>query len=145
MQGLETAPFQAIVVSTGREVHLSFPVMTISFHRPDHGFWANATSNELYRLDLQELFTHLFCANQRTTEAFLEWIPGSYHAGLDLCEQASYKLAMLKAPIRYSNEDSDRRQDVSAWAMASVPVAIWVEWRNVLASQRWDAEKLAAV
>lgn len=122
--------------------------MTISFNRPDYGFWANATSDELYMLDLQELFTHLFCANQRTTEAFLQWVPSSYHAGLELSEQAAHKLAMLTAPITYSNEDCDKRQDVSAWAMANVPAGMWVEWRNVVAYQRYkverEAQKLAA-
>jgi hypothetical protein len=123
--------------------------MTRSFQRPDHAFWANATSNELYGLDLQELFTHLFCANQRTTEAFLEWLPSSYHAGLDLCEQAAHKLIMLKAPISYCNEDCDRRQAMSSWAMATVPAAMWIEFRNWLANQRHmaerEAKRLAAV
>lgn len=117
--------------------------MTISFKRPDHGFWANATSDELYMLDLQELFTHLFCANQRTTEAFLKWVPSSYHAGLELSEQAAHKLVMLTAPITYSNEDCDKRQDVSAWAMANVPAGMWVEWRNVVAYQRYKVEREA--
>lgn len=117
--------------------------MAISFQRPDHAFWANATSDQLYRLDLQELFTHLFCANQRTTEAFLKWVPSSYHAGLELSEQAAHRLAMLTAPITYSNEDCDRRQAVSAWVMANVPAGMWVEWRNVVACQRHEAERNA--
>jgi len=117
--------------------------MAISFQRPDHKFWAIATSSELYGLDLQELFTHLFCANQRTTEAFLKWLPSSRHAGLDLCDEAGRKLAMLQAPITYSNEDFDRRQCVSAWAMTSVPAACWVDFRNEAAWQRLDAEHKA--
>lgn len=125
-------------------LHHLLPIMTRSFQRPDHAFWANATSNELYGLDLLELFTHLFCANQRTTEAFLEWLPSYHHAKFELCVQAANKLAMLKAPITYCNEDCDKRADVSAWAMANVPAGMWVEWRNVLAAQRWSAEKLTA-
>jgi hypothetical protein len=123
--------------------------MTISFKRPDHHFWANATSTELYSLDLHELFTHLFCANQRTTEAFLEWLPESYHATNEMRKQSSIKLSMLKAPITYSNEDCDKRQDISSWALHSVPAGLWMEFRNLLAAQRWDAERdaqrLAAV
>ena len=120
-----------------------FPAMTLSFKRPDHHFWANATSDELYSLDLQELFAHLFCANQRTTEAFLAWLPESYHATDELRTQAAGKLAMLQAPIFYCNQDCDNRQAVSSWAMNSVPAGLWVEFKNFLAYQRLDAERNA--
>lgn len=114
--------------------------MALSFARPDYTLWASATSSELYSLDLQELFNHLFLANQRTTVAFLQWLPTSYYVGQDLAEFADHKLFMLQAPITYSNEDSDRRQDVSAWAMGNIPVARWIEWRNHVAYQRHIVE-----
>jgi len=117
--------------------------MALSFQRPDHHFWANATSDELYSLDLHELFTHLFCANQRTTEAFLEWFPESYYATDELRTQAAGKLAMLKAPIFYCNQDCDNRQHVSSWAMNTVPAGLWVEFKNFVAYQRLDAERNA--
>jgi hypothetical protein len=115
------------------------PAMTLSFKRPDHHFWANATSDELYSLDLQELFTHLFCANQRTTEAFLTWLPESYYATDELRTQAAGKLSMLQSPIFYCNQDCDNRQHVSSWAMNTVPAGLWVEYKNHLACQRLDA------
>jgi hypothetical protein len=117
--------------------------MTLSFKRPDHHFWANATSHELYSLDLQELFAHLFCANQRTTEAFLAWFPESYYATPELCKQAANTLAMLQAPIFYCNQDCDNRQAVSSWAMNNVPAGLWVEFKNLVACQRMDAERNA--
>jgi hypothetical protein len=140
---LDACPVLAYCSFNGPRGPLSFPVVTISFKRPDHRFWSNATSNDLYMLDLQELFTHLFCANQRTTEAFLKWVPSSCHAGLELSEQAAHRLAMLTAPITYSNEDCDRRQCMSAWAMANVPAGMWVEFRNWVAYQRHEAEREA--
>jgi hypothetical protein len=117
--------------------------MTISFKRPDYNFWATATSHELYMLDLQELFNHVFQAKQETTMEFLKWLPTSFHMGASLSEQAASKLAMLQAPITYSNEDCDRRQCISAWAMNSVPAAAWMNFRNEEAWNRLETERKA--
>lgn len=117
--------------------------MTISFQRPCPKFWVNATSHELYRMDLQELLIHIFGTNSRTTIDFLKWLPSSYHAGLELCEQAAGKLAMLEAPITYSNEDCDRRQTMVSWAMTTVPAAMWSDFRNDEALRRRKAEQRA--
>ena len=116
--------------------------MTISFNHPSHQFWSEATSHELYMLDLHELFTHLFCAKQTTTVEFLQWLPTCYYAS-ELCADASHKLAMLQAPITYSNEDSDRRQTVSSWAMNCVPAGRWVDFRNHVAYDRLRTETKA--
>ena len=118
--------------------------MAISFKHPSYQFWAEATSHELYMLDLHELFTHLFCAKQATTVEFLQWLPSSYHASLTLETEAKCKLVMLQAPITYSNEDSDRRQAVSAWAMNSVPAGRWVDFRNHVAYDRLKTENKTA-
>jgi hypothetical protein len=117
--------------------------MAISFKHPSHQFWSEATSHELYMLDLHELFTHLFCAKQATTVEFLQWLPSSYHASLTLETEAKCKLVMLQAPITYSNEDSDRRQAVSAWAMNCVPAGRWVDFRNHVAYDRLKTETKA--
>jgi len=110
-----------------------------SLGRPNHQFWANATEGELHSLDLQELFGQLFCANQLTTEAFLKWLQGL--GSSELCEQAASKLALLTAPISYCNEDCDRRQEVSNWALNTIPAAIWIEYRNLVAFRRYKAAK----
>lgn len=109
-------------------------------NRISHQFWAEATSDELYGLNLQELFTYLFCANQATTVDFLQWLPSSYHASPELKVKANHKLAMLQAPITYSNEDCDRRSHVSSWVMDNVHAARWLEFRNHIAGDRWRAE-----
>ena len=114
--------------------------MTISFKHPSHQFWSEATSHELYMLDLHELFTHLFCAKQTTTVEFLQWLPSCYHASPELEVEANHKLAMLQAPITYSNEDCDRRSTVSSWAMDSVPAGRWLDFRNQVAYDRLRTE-----
>jgi len=117
--------------------------MALSFDRPSRHFWAEASSDDLYRMDLHELFTHIFSVNEATTITFLQWLPSSYRASLELCEKAVHKLAMLQAPISYSNEDCDRRSDMISWAMNEVPAAVWVEFRNTVAYQRLKAERKA--
>jgi hypothetical protein len=118
--------------------------MTISFKHPSHQFWAEATSHELYMLDLHKLFTHLFCAKEATTIEFLQWLPTCYFASPELCTEASHKLAMLQAPLTYCNEDCDRRQAVSAWAMNSVPAGRWMDFRNHVAYDRLKTENKTA-
>ena len=138
--GLELLAFSGIVGSTGARASSSAETMALSFKRPSYQFWSEATSDELYRLDLSELFTHLFCAKQTTTVDFLQWLPSCYHASPELKVEANHKLAMLQAPITYCNEDCDRRSAVSSWVMDNVPAGRWVEFRNHIAGDRWRAE-----
>ena len=135
--------FSGIVGSTEARASSSAETMAVSFKHPSHQFWSEATSHELYMLDLHELFTHLFCAKQATTVEFLEWLLSCYHASPDLCAEAKYRLVMLQAPITYSNEDCDRRQSVSAWAMHTVPAGRWVDFRNQVAYDRLSTETKA--
>ena len=130
-------------VNGAATLHSSFETMTISFDRPSRHFWAQASSDTLYKMDLHELFVHIFSVNEATTIAFLQWLPSSYYAGLELREQAVHKLTMLQAPISYSNEDCDNRSHMASWAMAQVPAATWVEFRNTVAYQRLEQERAA--
>jgi hypothetical protein len=114
--------------------------MTISFKQPSYTFWAEATSHELYMMDLQDLHGHIFSASHATTVAFLKWFPTAYTATPALIEQAANKLIMMEAPIRYSNEDFDRRQDIRSWVMDNVPARMWVDFRNHVAWLRRAAE-----
>lgn len=118
--------------------------MTLSFRPVDRTFWATADSHALYMLDLQELFNHIFAGHQQTTIAFLKWLPSSYGAGLELCETAAHKLAMLEAPISYCNEDCDRKSAICSWAMTSVPASFWADFRNEEAYKRLKVEQDAA-
>ena len=135
--------FSGIVGSTEARASSSAETMAISFNRPSHQFWSEATSHELYMLDLHELFTHLFCAKQATTVDFLQWLPSCYHASPELKVEANHKLAMLQAPITYCNEDCDRRSAVSSWVMNTVPAGRWVDFRNQVAYDRLRTETKA--
>ena len=117
--------------------------MTISFKNISYTFWAEASSHDLYMLDLQELCDHIFSASHATTVAFLKWLPTAHRATPELIEEAANKLIMMEAPIRYSNEDSDRRSDMRCWAMNNVPAGYWVEFRNHVAWPRSAAERKA--
>jgi hypothetical protein len=143
MEGLETAPFACNLVSRAARLVLRFRTMPVSFLPIDRHFWAKASRSELHSLNLQDLFDHIFQGHSSTAEAFLEWLPASRHADIALCEQAAHKLTMLQAPISYCNEDVDRHQTISSWAMANVPAALWVEFRNTVAWQRYLAEREA--
>lgn len=119
--------------------------MAISFDFPDSRFWQQASAQELYMLDLQELFNHIFMANSATTIAFIKWLPSSSYASLPLCEAAMFNLQMMEAPLSYCNEDCDRRQAMWSWAMTNVPAIIWVDFRDAEAARKEHEKALSVV
>lgn len=118
--------------------------MPISFDRPNSRFWANASSDELYMLNLQELFDHIFYAHYSTTIDFLSWLPSAYEVSEELCKEAANKKLMLQTPISYSNEDIDRKANIASWAIDRVPAKFWRDFRNTIAYERHTLERDAA-